>query len=166
LGLAVEVQFACSRRGVPHVRSFAQWAQQTFVSQVRSDRKNALKQAEVTIRIVGIAEGRRLNRQWRERDYATNVLSFPAMQFREGRLLKQPAESAAGMLGDLVICAPVVTREAREQCKVPRQHWAHMVVHGVMHLLGYDHIHDRDATLMEKAEVRVLAQFGFADPYG
>lgn len=113
---------------------------------------------DVTVRIVGNAESRRLNRDWRGKDKPTNVLSFPA-----GEVL-DPA-SGRRSLGDLVICAPVVAREAREQCKVPAAHWAHMVVHGVLHLLGYDHERERDAKRMESREVAVLRNFGFANPY-
>ena len=111
---------------------------------------------ELSIRIVDIAEGRALNRDYRGKDYATNVLSFPA---------ELPPGVSLPLIGDLAICAPVVAREAAEQGKDPRDHWAHMTVHGVLHLLGYDHIQDNEAEAMEALETRILAGLGIADPY-
>ena len=105
---------------------------------------------ELTIRIVGAAESRALNRTWRGKDKPTNVLSFGG---------------AGPEVGDLAICAPVVAREAREQGKSARDHWAHMVVHGVLHLMGYDHEREREAALMEKREVNILGQLGIPNPY-
>ncbi|NKQ11141.1 rRNA maturation RNase YbeY [Pseudomonas sp. SST3] len=113
--------------------------------------------SELTIRLVDEAEGRELNRTWRQKDYATNVLSFPA-DVPDG-LLDIP------LLGDLVICAPVVEREAVEQGKAPQAHWAHLVIHGCLHLLGYDHIDDDEAEEMESLERQLLAELGHADPY-
>ena len=107
--------------------------------------------AEVTVRFVAEAEGRRLNREWRGKDYATNVLSFPY--------------SAKPLAGDLVICAPVVAREAKEQGKPLAAHYAHLLVHGCLHLMGLDHERDADAARMERRERRVLASLGFDDPY-
>lgn len=146
--LEVSVQLAGARQGVPHVRSFNAWAQ----AAARSPRRRRLQRGplELTIRIVDADESRALNHQWRGRDKPTNVLSFPG-EFQ--------------VLGDLAICAPVVAREASEQGKAPRAHWAHMVVHGVLHLLGYDHENDSDATAMEAREVKILEQFGYANPY-
>ena len=167
--LAVTVQMASSRRGVPHARSLNRWAQAACVKQLpRGDQELAL-----TIRVVGAAESRRLNRTWRNKDKPTNVLSFPADPHPRGRATSPKGrgeesgqgEAAALELGDLAICAPVVAREAREQGKPVQAHWAHMVVHGVLHLLGYDHENDRDAHLMEAREVKILAQFGYSDPY-
>lgn len=125
------------------------------------------RQLELTIRIVGAAESRRLNRTWRNKDKPTNVLSFPAAPVAptgNGRPSRFPVKQFSE-LGDLAICAPVVAREAREQGKSPQAHWAHMVVHGVLHLLGYDHENDRDADVMEAHEVKILAQFGISNPY-
>jgi probable rRNA maturation factor len=117
----------------------------------------ASKIQALCIRIVGAAESRKLNLQWRGKDKPTNVLSFPA-----GSTHPSPATR---VLGDLAICAPVVAREAREQGKTLSAHWAHMVVHGVLHLLGYDHVKNRDAEQMEAREIAILSHFGYQDPY-
>ncbi len=106
---------------------------------------------EVTVRVVGGAESRALNKRYRNKDRPTNVLSFP---------YDEP-----GVLGDVVICAAVVNREAREQGKTAAAHWAHMVVHGVLHLLGFDHIRPGDAKVMENRERAILARLSFPDPY-
>lgn len=113
--------------------------------------------SELTIRLVDEEEGRELNRTWRHKDYATNVLSFPADVPDE--FLDIP------LLGDLVICVPVVAREAAEQGKTPEAHWAHLVIHGCLHLLGYDHIEDAEAEEMESLERDLLAELGHPDPY-
>lgn len=113
--------------------------------------------AELTIRLVDEDEGRELNRTWRHKDYPTNVLSFPADVPDE--LLDIP------LLGDLVICVPVVEREAAEQGKPLAAHWAHLVIHGCLHLLGYDHIDDAEAEEMEALERQLLAELGHPDPY-
>ncbi|MFB4369689.1 MULTISPECIES: rRNA maturation RNase YbeY [unclassified Pseudomonas] len=113
--------------------------------------------SELTIRLVDEEEGRELNRTWRGKDYATNVLSFPADVPDE--LLDIP------LLGDLVICVPVVEREAVEQGKTLEAHWAHLVIHGCLHLLGYDHIEDEEAEEMEGLERILLAELGHPDPY-
>ncbi|MEO7325907.1 MAG: rRNA maturation RNase YbeY [Dokdonella sp.] len=138
------------RKGVPVLRSFESWIA-AIPELLERDRWT-----EVNILIVGRAAGRRYNREFRARDYATNVLSFPYEA--------APGEHA-GLLGDIVICAPVVLREAREQHKTSRDHFAHLTIHGVLHLLGYDHETVRDAKRMEKIETDVLAGFGIADPY-
>jgi probable rRNA maturation factor len=157
--LDVTVQFATRRTGVPHASSLAKWANLAFGASAA--RKPAAM--PLTIRIVGAAESRVLNRTWRGKDKPTNVLSFPA----DSSVVMPSAVDAEEQipLGDLAICAPVVAREAREQGKDPRAHWAHMVVHGVLHLLGYDHENDRDADAMESREVKILAEFGYANPY-
>ena len=117
--------------------------------------------AELAVRVVQPATSKRLNARYRGRDQPTNVLSFPV-----------PALPAAGAgrhaprpLGDLVICARVVREEARAQHKALKAHWAHLVVHGALHLLGYDHEHDAEARRMERREVAVLRRFGIANPY-
>ena len=113
--------------------------------------------SELTIRLVDETEGRELNNTWRHKDYATNVLSFPA-DIPDG-ILDIP------LLGDLVICAPVVAREAAEQGKLLTAHWAHLVIHGCLHLLGYDHIEEAEAQEMETLERELLAELGHPDPY-
>lgn len=112
--------------------------------------------AEVTIRIVDETESQQLNFDYREKDKPTNVLSFP---------FQCPPGIELPLLGDLVICAEVVAREAQEQQKTLHAHWAHMVVHGSLHLLGFDHINDADAEEMEAEEIQILQELGFANPY-
>ena len=112
--------------------------------------------SEMTLRIVDLAESAHLNETWRQRRGPTNVLSFPA----EGL-----AAVAPQLLGDIVICAPLVRQEAVAQCKLIEAHWAHLVVHGTLHLLGYDHLTASDARTMENLETRVLKILGFPDPY-
>jgi probable rRNA maturation factor len=113
-------------------------------------------EAELCIRIVDREEGRALNRDYRGRDYATNVLSFPA---------ELPAGVEIPVLGDLAICADVVRSEANDQDKALQAHWAHMTIHGVLHLLDYDHQQDDEAERMEARERYVLADLGYPDPY-
>ena len=148
----VTVTYAAARKGVPSSASFRKW-----VTAALADRDAP---AEMAIRIVGADEGRKLNRTYRGKDYATNVLSFPA-ELPEGL----PEDVELPLLGDLVICAEVVAREAAEQGKRPADHWAHLVVHGTLHLLGWDHEADDEAEAMEAREREILAGLGSADPY-
>ena len=134
--------------GIPNVASFRAWT-----SAVASVEEAA---GEMTIRVVDAAEGQALNLRYRSIDKPTNVLSFP---------FETPPEVPLKILGDLVICAPVVAGEAQEQGKRPVAHWAHMVVHGMLHLLGYDHENDVEAEIMESREREILAQLGFPNPY-
>lgn len=115
----------------------------------------ARRAGALALAVVGPRESRRLNARYRGHDRPTNVLSFPA----------PPAPGAGRLLGDLVICPSVLAREARAQAKSLRAHWAHLVVHGTLHLLGYDHVRGADARRMERREVRVLRALGFANPY-
>lgn len=151
----VEVQYAAPRAGIPSPASLRAWALSALDHERGRRRSGA---GSVTLRIVAAAEGRRLNRQWRGKDKPTNVLSFPSGE------TVAPADEPLS-LGDIVICAPVIRREASEQGKTPRAHWAHMVVHGVLHLLGYDHESEGDARVMERLERMLLAREGFPDPY-
>jgi len=146
--LDVTVNYAAPRTGVPAAVSFRKW--------VAAALKGRIREADLAIRIVDAKEGRALNRHYRGKDYATNVLSFPA-ELPEG--VKMP------LLGDLVLCAPVVAREAKEQHKTVAAHYAHMTVHGVLHLLGWDHDDDKEAEAMEQLEREILADLGLPDPY-
>jgi probable rRNA maturation factor len=112
---------------------------------------------ELAVRVVSPSESRRLNARYRGRDKPTNVLSFPAPEL--------PAGSDQLPLGDLVICPEVLRAEAREQHKSLRAHWAHLVVHGALHLIGYDHMHAAEASRMERREISVLRRLGFPNPY-
>ena len=138
----------CSRKGCRSRCAFRRWVAAALESRVR--------RADLAIRLVDEREGCALNRHYRGKDYATNVLSFPA-ELPEG--VKLP------VLGDIVICAPVVAREAHEQGKEVSAHYAHLTVHGVLHLLGWDHEDSREAEAMESLERQVLDSLGFADPY-
>jgi probable rRNA maturation factor len=115
---------------------------------------------EIGVAVVGPAESRRLNARFRGRDKPTNVLSFPVAE-----LPATAGDDEPRPLGDLVICPQVLRTEAREQRKSLRAHWAHLVVHGSLHLIGYDHEHDTDAERMERREIAVLRRLGFANPY-
>jgi probable rRNA maturation factor len=148
--LDVAVGYAAPRKGVPASASFRRWIEAALKGARRR------KASEVSVRIVDAEEGRALNLQYRGRDYATNVLSFP---------VELPPGVDLPLIGDLVICAPVVTREAAEQGKKPADHWAHLTVHGTLHLLGYDHIDEVEAEAMEALETKVLAGLGISDPY-
>ena len=110
--------------------------------------------AELTLRVVNAAEGRKLNVGYRGKDYATNVLTFSYHD-----------KKAARLMGDIVLCAPVIAREAREQRKSLQAHYAHLTVHGALHLAGMDHEIKRAAVVMEKTEIAVLAKLGFGNPY-
>ncbi|MBM4234435.1 MAG: rRNA maturation RNase YbeY [Gammaproteobacteria bacterium] len=147
--LIVEVRSSV-RGGVPGTTRIGRWVRAAIGIKGNG--------TELAVRIVGAAEGQRLNLLWRGRDYPTNVLSFPA-----------PADAAdnkaRSSLGDIVVCAPVVAREAKQQNKRLDDHWAHVLIHGALHLLGHDHERESDATRMERRERLVLARFGIADPY-
>ena len=146
--LELEVTYATRRPWAPTPRQFARWAQAAL---------SALAQpAALSVRVVGAARSRSLNRHYRDKDKPTNVLSFAGAGLSpEGRLY----------LGELVICAPVVAREARDQAKAPAAHWAHMTVHGVLHLLGYDHERISEARKMASMEGQILDRLGFLNPY-
>ncbi|SDT31958.1 rRNA maturation RNase YbeY [Pseudomonas oryzae] len=145
----LDLQLATTAGDLPSEAQLRQWCELAL--------RQRTAPSELTIRIVDEAEGRELNRTWRGKDYATNVLSFPA-EIPEG-LLDIP------LLGDLVICAQVVAREAAEQGKALDAHWAHLTLHGCLHLLGYDHIEDAEAEEMEALERQLLAELGYPDPY-
>ena len=147
--MIIDLQIACEQEsGLPTAEQIEQWA--TAAVEPQSD------EVEMTVRIVDEAESHELNLNYRGKDRPTNVLSFP---------FECPDEVELPLLGDLVICRQVVEREAQEQDKPLMAHWAHMVVHGSLHLLGYDHIEDDEAEEMESLETQIMTGLGFADPY-
>jgi len=154
INLDVSVGYAVPRAGLPAAVSFRKWVAAALDGRIRD--------ADLAIRIVGTKEGRALNRHYRGKDYATNVLSFPA-DVAEG--VRMPKGVKMPLLGDLVLCAPVIAREAREQKKPLIAHYAHLTVHGALHLLGWDHDNDTDADCMEQLEREILAGIGVGDPY-
>ena len=153
----VDVQVAVNVPNVPANLDIQNWLEQV-IAQVGRDSARSI---EISVKIVDEAEGRALNRQFRQKDSATNVLSFPLL---DADLPELPAELPLAM-GDIVICAPVVAREANEQGKNSLDHWAHMLVHGALHLFGYDHETEVDAQEMEMLEARILAVGGVGNPY-
>jgi len=151
----VEVQFALEDADEPpEPERLIAWAAAALEAVERPG-------AAMTVRVVDAEEGRALNRDFRGRDHATNVLSFPFAEVPPEAM----AELGAPYIGDLAICAPVVAREAAEQDKPAAAHWAHMVVHGVLHLAGHDHQAEDEAAAMEAREREILAALGFPDPY-
>ena len=146
--IVVHVQYATERKGVPSVTEFRRCAAAALTGRVPD--------GEVLIRVVGEAESAQLNADYRGKTGPTNVLSFP---------FEPPQGIPSALLGDLIICAAVVRREARAQGKPARAHWAHMVVHGCLHLLGFDHQDDDQAQRMEALEVEILEQLGIENPY-
>ena len=147
--LQLSVQYAVMRAGLPAKSSIRRWAHVALKGLRR-------RRTAVGVRIVGAAESAQLNFRFRHKRNPTNVLSFP---------FEAPPGLRSEILGDLVICAPVVRREARVQHKPLHAHWAHMVVHGILHLRGYDHQKPRDAAVMEQMEIRILKELGYANPY-
>ena len=139
--LDLAVQYACRREGLPLRADFARWARAALTGG-----------GQVAIRLVDEQEGRTLNSEYRGKDYATNVLSFPY-------------EAEPLLMGDLVICPAVVAREAAEQGKPSAAHYAHLTVHGMLHLRGWDHENEGDAQAMEDEERKILAALGYPDPY-
>lgn len=145
----VEVQVATAIDRLPSRAALASWTRAALAGMRR-------KRISVTLRLIGKRESTKLNGQFRRKNKPTNVLSFP---------FDAPPGTRSDLLGDVAICADVVRREAQEQGKSERAHWAHMVVHGIMHLRGYDHHDDRQAAVMEAKETRVLRNLGFPNPY-
>jgi len=148
--LELDVQYAAEEAAAepPSREAIQAWVQAAL--------DGRLDEAELTIRICDADEIQALNRTYRHKDKPTNVLSFP---------FEAPPGVELPLLGDVIICAAVVAGEARAQGKTDEAHWAHMVIHGVLHLLGYDHIDEAEAEEMEAEEVGILARLGFADPY-
>lgn len=146
----ITVQRAVVEKSIPSAAKLKRWAKQVLEKKTPT--------AELTIRIVDEEEMTMLNSTFRKKDKPTNVLSFPH---------DVPAEfnEDVPMLGDIVICAPVIKQEALDQAKAEEAHWAHMVVHGILHLLGFDHENDQDAEAMENEEITILQSLGFNNPY-
>jgi len=141
LKLSLTVQYASNAPDLPSQAEFRKWV------------RGALNiDAEITLRLVDEAEGRTLNHDYRSKDYATNVLSFP--------LTEEPH-----LIGDIALCVPLVLREAKEQNKTPAAHFAHLTVHGILHLRGYDHETEAQAELMETLETEIVTKLGYANPY-
>jgi len=151
MNLTVDIQVACEDDDNPDPDSIRTWLQSTLV-----DHFAANDSIEVCVRIVDEAESQTLNNHYRSKNSPTNVLSFPT---------NLPADIPEIILGDIVICAEVVKREALQQGKTLSAHWAHMVVHGALHLLGYDHINGDDAEIMEGLETHILTDLLFPPPY-
>ncbi len=149
--LDLDVQVAVATPGLPGEDALREW-----VSTALRGAGAKRDAPELSIRIVDEAEMTALNQRYRGKSGPTNVLSFP---------FEAVAEVDTGLLGDIVICAPVVAEEARAQDKPLHAHWAHMVIHGVLHLLGYDHHHEREAEEMERLETTLLEKLGIPDPY-
>ena len=139
--------------GLPADEELLKWVRETLKTEQAGN-------TELTIRLVDEAESAELNLQYRNKKGSTNILSFPFELPPE----IEP-EFELNLLGDLVICADIVKRQAQQQKKQELAHWAHMVVHGTLHLLGYDHIDSAEADVMEKKEIKILSQLGYTDPY-
>lgn len=143
-------QYVTDKKLAPKAALLRQWAQSVLEKKIPS--------AEITIRIVDVEEMTELNSTYRQKKGPTNVLSFPFD-------MPEEVDVEIPILGDIVICAEVVNREAQEQQKKPMAHWAHMIVHGTFHLLGYDHETDTEADIMEALEIEIMQSLGFPNPY-
>ncbi len=144
----IDIQNASTLTSLPADELLIKWAKQALDEQYLN--------AEITLRIVDTEEGRNLNKKWRKKDSATNVLSFP---------INEKIEQVPNLLGDVVICAPLVEREAVAQGKRLEAHWAHLIIHGVLHLQDYDHVSEAQANVMEAKEIQILKKMGYANPY-
>jgi len=148
MSIELDLQIACQSELLPQESQFQLWVD-SALGQYNKD-------FELTVRLVEVEESQQLNLQYRNKDKPTNVLSFP---------FEVPKDIELNLLGDLVICVNVVEQEAKEQNKPVTAHWAHMVIHGCLHLIGYDHISDDEALEMESLEIDILAKLGFNNPY-
>jgi len=148
MALELDLQLTGEWAQLPAAEDFEAWVKSTL---------EPGSNVELTVRVVGREESRQLNRTFRGKDSATNVLSFPA---------ELPAGIDLPLLGDIVICAPLVAEEAAEQGKAVHDHWAHLTIHGVLHLMGYDHLDADEAEVMESLEISLLESLGINNPYG
>jgi len=144
----IELQVVFPSPGQPDKAQIQQWIDAAL--------QDYGKDTEIVVRIVDIHESSQLNKQYRHKQGPTNILSFPA---------DIPEGIGLNLLGDLVICAPIIEREAMEQQKRLNHHWAHIIIHGVLHLLGYDHVKDDDADIMENKEIKILQALNISNPY-
>jgi probable rRNA maturation factor len=151
MSIEINIQYASNINNLPKEELIKKW--------VDSSLNGYIEDAELTIRIVDETEGTQLNEKWRNAQGPTNVLSFPYSE------LSELNENTQNIQGDIVVCAPVIMREAAEQRKSVDAHWAHMIVHGILHLLGYDHNNENDAKEMESLEATILRKLDFPDPY-
>lgn len=156
---AVDVQCMYADISVPDDQTLGKWVR-TVISFLLDHQQLQQTAYEVAIRIVDKVDSQQLNNQYRQKNMPTNVLSFP---FDTPEIFKQCQQ--LDILGDIVICALIVEAEAQQQNKSIEQHWAHMIVHGVLHLLNYEHTNDDDASVMEALETRILLQLGYPNPY-
>jgi probable rRNA maturation factor len=154
--LLLYLSYGAPRAGVPAKANLHRWMQGALDA---TKAKGFAREVGLSVRFCNEIEARQLNFQYRQKDYPTNVLSFPA------ETMARPKRSKICWLGDLVICPAVVSKEALSQAKPLRHHYAHLSVHGLLHLLGFDHKDKTDAAKMEALEVQVLAKFGIANPY-
>lgn len=152
--IVIDLQIASSATQLPAAADFEHWAAKALEAVQHT------QASEITVRVVDEEESRQLNHEYRDKDKPTNVLSFPSDL---PGFLREQLEILP--LGDLVICAPVVATEAGEQGKAVTDHWAHLTIHGVLHLLGFDHVEEDEAAEMEGRETAILADLGIADPY-
>jgi probable rRNA maturation factor len=150
----IDLQVACTEKSVPTQADFQLWVD-TALSALVED-KHTQKAFELTIRLADIEESQQLNHQYRNKNKPTNVLSFP---------FEVPDGIELDLLGDLIICCDIVKQEALEQNKDLFNHWAHLVIHGCLHLVGFDHISDEEAEEMESLEISILASIGIENPY-
>ncbi len=156
VALTVDVQIACDDNDIPAELDIRAWVD----AAVQQSGRTIANNAEIAVRIVAADEIQSLNNSYREQDATTNVLSFPA-----GTIEGLP-DDASQLLGDVVVCASVVSAEASEQGKQLADHWAHMLIHGTLHLLGFDHETEAEAAEMESLETKILASQSVTDPYG
>lgn len=148
MSVKLTLQLASAEPSAPSAEQLLRWAQAALGP--------APGPAAITIRVADEAEIQSLNKDWRKRDAPTNALAFP---------LSGGAGAPSGVAGDVVACAPVIKREAAAQNKTLAAHWAHVIIHGVLHLMGYDHVNEQDAVAMEAKEIAILKNLGFPDPY-
>jgi probable rRNA maturation factor len=155
MSIIVDIQIETTAKNLPTTADIEQWCSCALQPPCAASTDDE-EPLEMTVRIVDEEESAELNSDYRGKSGPTNVLSFP---------FESPPEVKINLLGDLVICAPVVEREAQQQNKSAQAHWAHMVIHGTLHLQGFDHIEDEEATIMEDIETRIIQGLGFPPPY-